>query len=675
MTYRYRYSQWDGSQRIFELDEETVMDELSEELMAHGDVQRALRNLMQRGLRGRENDGLQGLRQMRELLRQRRQENLDRYNLNNIFKDIEEKLNNIVQKERGGIDKRVQEAREQAAQNADLTPEQKQKLLDMMEHRANRNRERLDQLPDSPGGKIKELSSYDFMDDEARQEFQELMDSLKQQMLQNYFQNMKEQLQGLSPQDMQALKQMLSDLNQMLADKANGKEPNFQGFMGKWGEMFGDNPPQSLEALMERLAQQIGQMQSLMDSMSPAMRRELEKMMESLLDEETMDELAQLAMAMEQLIPMDDMRGQYPFMGQEDMTFDQAMEQMRTMQSMDDLDRQLQDVMKEGAFDRLDLDKVAEILGEEARRNLEELNKVTQMLEEAGYIKRKGNKLELAPRGIRKIGQKALREMFGQLKKGRLGQHEMHSRGLNGEDTGETKGYEFGDPFDVDLRRSIMNAVARGGPQVPVKLQREDFEIHRREQVTEAATCLLLDQSRSMGMFGSFLAAKKVALALYTLTQSQFPRDKLWVIGFSDYAVQLRGEDLPEITWNAWVSGTNLQHAFMVSRQLLSKEKAATRQIIVITDGEPTAHIEGNRAHFAYPPSYRTIQETLKEVKRCTEAGITINTFMLESSAYLMHFVDQMTRINRGRAFYTNPDKLGEFVLVDYLQNRRKRVV
>ena len=674
MTYRYRYSHWDGTQRIFELDEETVMDELSEDLMAHGDIQRALRNMMQRGLRGRENDGLRGLREMQERLRQRRQENLDRYNMNNIFKDIEEKLNNIVQKERGGIDQRVQEARQQAAQNADLSPEQKQKLLDMMEQRANRNREKLDQLPDSAGGKIKELSSYDFMDDEARQEFQDLMDLLKQQMMQNYFNDMKQQMQGMTPQDMQALKQMLSDLNQMLADKANGKEPNFPGFMDKHGQMFGDHPPQSLDELMERLAQQMGQMQSLMDSMTPEMRRELEKMMGSLLDEDMMDELAQLAMAMEQLFPMDDMRGQYPFTGREDMPFDQAMDMMRQMQGLDELDKQFQDVMNDGQFDRVDLDKVQELLGEEARRNLEELNKITQMLEEAGYIKRKGNKLELAPKGIRKIGQKALREMFSQLKKGRLGQHEIHNRGLNGEDTGETKQYEFGDPFDVDLRRSIMNAVERGGPQIPVKLTKEDFEIHRREQVTEAATCLLLDQSRSMGMFGSFLAAKKVALALYTLTQSQFPRDKLWVIGFSDYAVQLRGEDLPEITWNAWVSGTNLQHAFMVSRQLLSKEKAATRQIIVITDGEPTAHIEGNRAYFAYPPSYRTIQETLKEVKRCTEAGITINTFMLESSYYLMHFVDQMTRINKGRAFYTNPDKLGEFVLVDYLQNRRKRV-
>ncbi|MBI4312269.1 MAG: hypothetical protein HY681_10870, partial [Chloroflexi bacterium] len=148
--FRYRYSQWDGTQRIFELDDDTIMDELSEDIMAHGDLQRALRNMMQRGVRGREGDGLRGLRDLRERLRQRRQENLDRYNLNNVFKDIEEKLNNIVQKERGGIDRRVQETREQAAENTELSPEQKEKLLDMMEQRANRNRDQLDQLPDSP---------------------------------------------------------------------------------------------------------------------------------------------------------------------------------------------------------------------------------------------------------------------------------------------------------------------------------------------------------------------------------------------------------------------------------------------------------------------------------------------------------------------------------------------
>ena len=675
MPYLYRYAQWDGTQRVFELDDEAVMDELSDDLIAHGDVRRALRNLFQQGVRGREGDSLEGLRQLKERLRNRRQENLEKYNLDSMFVDIKERLQNIVQSEREGIDRRLKEARKQAAQNLEADAEQMQKLLEVLEQRANRSRERLDNLPESPGGAIKELSDYEFIDPEAQRQFQELLDMLKQQMLQNYFQNLKQQLQGMSPQDMAGLRQMLQDLNQMLHDQVMGREPNFQQFMDRHGHLFGDNPPQDLEELMDQLARQMGQMQSLLDSMSSEMRQELGQLMDSLLDPETMDELAQLAGAMEQLYPMDDLRNQYPFLGEESMTMEQAMELMGHLQSMDELERQIQEVMQRGNIDALDLDKVEELLGEEARRAVEELNRVTEMLEQAGYIKRKGSTLELTPRGIRKIGQKALGEVFAQLKRDRLGQHQVHYRGLSGEDTCETKNYEFGDPFDVDLRRTVINALTRGGPHVPVAIMPEDFEIHRLEQVSQAATCLLLDQSRSMGMFGSFTAAKKVALALHTLIRSQFPSDRFYLIGFSDYAVELKGEELPETTWNAWVSGTNMHHAFRLSRKLLSKEKVGTRQIIIITDGEPTAHLEGTRAYFAYPPSLRTLQETLKEVKRCTQEGITINTFMLESSYYLLDFVDKMTRINRGRAFYTTPDKLGEFVLVDYLTNRRKRVV
>ncbi len=674
MPYLFRYGRWDGTQKVFELDDETLMEELSEDLMAHGDVARALRNLLQRGVRGREGDNLEGLRKLMERVRNRRQENLQRYNLDSMFDDIKERLEQVVKTEREGIDRRVGEAKEKASESSGADREQMQKLMEMLEQRANKSKERLDNLPESPGGAIKELSEYEFMDPEAQRQFQELLDMLKKQMLQNTFQNMKQQMQGMTPGDMAGLRQMLKDLNQLLHDQMMGRQPNFQEFMDKHGSMFGDNPPQNMEELMEQLARQMAQMQSLMDSMSPEMRRELEEMMESLLDPETMDELSELAMAMEQLMPMDDMRGQYPFRGEESLTMEQAMELMGQLQGLDELERQVQDVAQTGNVDNLDPDKVGELLGEEAKRAAEALKRVTEMLEEAGYIKKKGSKLELTPKGIRKIGQKALREVFDELKRDRIGQHEIHLRGNSGEDTGETKLYEFGDPFDVDLRRSLTNAVARGGAQIPVKLSPEDFEIHRLEEVSQASTCLLLDQSRSMGMFGSFLAAKKVAMALYTLIHSQFPRDKLYFIGFSDYAMELKGEDLPEVNWNAWVSGTNMQHAFMLSRKLLSKQKIGTRQIIVITDGEPTAHIEGDRAYFAYPPSFRTLQETLKEVKRCTQEGIVINTFMLESSSYLLDFVDKMTRINKGRAFYTTPDKLGKFVLVDYLSNRRKRV-
>jgi uncharacterized protein with von Willebrand factor type A (vWA) domain len=175
-------------------------------------------------------------------------------------------------------------------------------------------------------------------------------------------------------------------------------------------------------------------------------------------------------------------------------------------------------------------------------------------------------------------------------------------------------------------------------------------------------------------MFGSFAAAKRVAVALQALIQTQYPRDKLFMIGFSDYAVELKTEELPQVTWNAWVSGTNMHHAFMLSRKLLARERAGTKQILMITDGEPTAHLEGTYSHFSYPPSYRTIEETLREVKRCTQAGITINTFMLETNSYLLDFVDKMTRLNKGRAFYSSPDQLGGYVLVDYVSNRRKRV-
>ena len=350
------------------------------------------------------------------------------------------------------------------------------------------------------------------------------------------------------------------------------------------------------------------------------------------------------------------------------------MELMGSLQDMDELERQLQESMREGNIDNLDLDKVEELLGEDARRAAEELKRIARMLEEAGYVKRKGERLELTPRGIRKIGHKALKEVFAQLKKDRLGNHEIHTRGTQGERTGETRAYEFGDAFDVDLQRTVMNAIRRGGPGVPVRLDVDDFEVHRTEHSTQAATCLLLDQSRSMGLYGSFQAAKKVAIALHTLIHSQFPRDRLYLIGLSDYAVELTEEELPELTWNSWVSGTNMHHAFSMARKLLRKEKVGSKQILIITDGEPTAHLEGDRAYFAYPPSLRTIQQTLKEVKRCTQEGITINTFMLESSAYLLDFVDKMTRINRGRAFYTTPDNLGKFVLVDYLSNRRRRL-
>ena len=301
------------------------------------------------------------------------------------------------------------------------------------------------------------------------------------------------------------------------------------------------------------------------------------------------------------------------------------------------------------------------------------MDRLRQLLKDAGYVTG-DDELKLTARGIRRIGQKAMREVFQHLKKDRTGNHDLHTRGAGGDVLGDTKTYEFGDPFQLDLQTTVKNAIVRNGPSVPVSLRPDDFEIYRNEHMTRAATIVLLDQSRSMGLFNNWPAAKKVTLALFALIRQQYPRDTLHVVGFSDYARELQEEDLAGLTWNNWVSGTNLHHALMLSRKLLSREKGGTRQIMVITDGEPTAHLEGEQSYFSYPPSYRTEMETLKEVRRCTQEGIVINTFMLENSYQLVNFVDRMTRINRGRAFYSSSENLGEFMLVDYITNRRKRV-
>ncbi len=674
MLYRtYRYSQWDGSQRIFDLDADELMDRLSEEILKQGDVMRALREMFRRGLQTRDGQQMPGLRDLMEQLKNQRRQQLQQYNMDSVVADLKERLEDIIKTEREGIQRRLEEAREQVDGADDAEKSQQESLFDLLEQRAKRNREKLDALPEGVGGQIQELMEYDFMDPEAQQKFQELLDMLKSQMAQNMSQQMRDQIQGMSPDQMAAMQEMMRQLNQMIRDKLEGLEPDFDGFMEQFGGSFSPNPPQSFEELMEMLQQQLAQMQSMMESMSPEMRRELEDAMEAALDPQMRQQMARFAALMEQLMPMDELRRQYPFLGDDSMTMEQAMEMMRNLQDLDQLEQALQEAMRTGQLDDIDPEQLAELLGDEAKRAWEELDRLRQLLQDAGYVTN-DDKMDLTARGIRRIGQKALREVFTHLKKDRVGDHQMDVRGSNGDVLGETKPYEFGDPFQVDLQATLKNAVLRGGSELPVRLNVKDFEIYRNEHVTRAATAVLLDQSRSMGLFNNFQSAKKVTLALMALIRTQYPRDKVFVIGFSDYAREIAEEDLAKSSWNAWVSGTNLHHALLLARKLLSKEKGSTRQVLLITDGEPTSHLEGDRSFFSYPPSYRTEQETLKEVKRCTQEDIRINTFMLENSYQLVNFVDRLTRINRGRAFYSSSANLGEYVLVDYVHNRRKRV-
>jgi uncharacterized protein with von Willebrand factor type A (vWA) domain len=321
----------------------------------------------------------------------------------------------------------------------------------------------------------------------------------------------------------------------------------------------------------------------------------------------------------------------------------------------------------------IDPDEIAQLLDAESAADVRRLQELAKMLEQAGYAERTGKRLELTPRGARRLGQGVLDELFGKLRRDVFGGHEKRSSGAVGERDVGSRPYEFGRPFDLNLPRTLANALTRPQPGPGLQLTPQDFEIHETEDSARAATVLLVDMSRSMLLRGCYLAAKKVALALDMLIRTKYPHDELHVVGFAYYAREIAPTALATLSWHGYEYGTNLQHGLILGRQMLARSHAANKSIVVVTDGEPTAHFENGQIEFSYPPTRQTIRETLKEVGRCTRAGITINTFMLEQSRPLAEFVDRMTRMNRGRAFYADPDELGEYVLVDYVNRRQRR--
>jgi len=648
----YRYSRWDGTQHLDPLDADEVLDALSEDLMSYGDLSAALQRLYRWG-----SDQVPGLEQLLKQIREQRERELSRYDLDSTVEKLREQLDEVVQTERRGIDRKLQEQQDESARR-------------VLERMAKQRKDQLDRIPDDLGSRVKALRNYEFMDPDAEQMFNDLLQKLQQQIMDQMFQGMKQGIQSMTQQDVGRVREMVRDLNKMLEQRERGQQPDFQGFMQKYGDMF---PPgiETLDQLLEHLQRQMAQMQSLLQSLSPEARDELRRLMDELLQDDALRlELARLAGNMQSLMPPGELTERYPFFGDDPLSLQQAMGLMERLQQMDRLESQLE----RGSFRLDDVDRslAEQVLGPEARQSLDQLRQMTEVLEKAGYVERRDRRLELTPRGLRRIGQSALRDIFEQLKKSRIGQHRMTGAGLGTESAEELKDYEFGDPFLIDMRETLFNSLQREGRGVPVSIAPQDFVVHRTEHSTQASTVLMIDMSRSMFLRGCFLAAKKVAIALDALIRSQFPRDSLYVVGFSNHAVELKPQSLPQIALNDYVYGTNMQHGFQLARSLLAKHRG-NRQIIMVTDGEPTAHLDNGRVYFAYPPTFRTIQETLKEVRRCTRDRIVINTFMLERGPYLTEFINQMTRINKGRAFFVSPERLGEYILVDYVSGKARR--
>jgi len=681
---RYGYSRWDGTQRIDGLDADEFLNALSDEYLEEGDLQKALRRLLQEGVRSEDGRQAMGLREMLERMRHRRQEQLSRYNMaSGVMDDLREKLEEIKRLELAGIQRRldhpegyhtspqVSEDSDDPSSHAEdeFSLEQKKSMLEMI---AKRKRDYLDNLPQDLPGQIKGLSEYDFMDHEAREKFKALLDDLQQQMMQQFFQGMQQSLQNMSPEDIARLREMIRDLNKMLRERQQGIEPDFDAFMQKHGQYFpGVN---SLDDLIEQMRQQSAAMQAVMDNLSPEQRQELQELMDQLMgDDRIRVDMMELAHNLEMVAPPEETRTRFRFRGNESLPLNEAIRVMGRMQQMEGLEAELQEARRLDKLDAIDSQKVKELLGDEEYQSIEQLKELIKVLENAGYIEKKGNRWQLTARGIRKIGQKALQDIFNKMKRDGFGRHISPFRGTGGERTDESKPYEFGDPFLLNLQKTLMNAVHRRGTGTPMLLTKDDFEVYRTEFTTQSSTVLMIDMSRSMLFNGCQQAAKKVAVALESLIRSQFPRDNLSIVGFSFMAREYRPNELIELSRLDNQQGTNMAHGLMLARQLLAKHRGINKQIIMITDGGPTVWHEDGEWQFAFPSPFAE-KQTLLEVQRCTREGITINTFMLYDNHWMVAFVNQMAEINHGRTFYADKDNLGEYLLIDYLNSKRKIV-
>jgi len=661
MARRFVYSRWDGSQRGFDVDADVLMEQITDEVIHHGDVEAALRRIMERGLQTPDGRQMPGLSELRDRIRDRREEIAESGELDGSLAEAARELADILDEERHAIenarDDALRSGDERRAENANAAADERQMRLDL--------------LPDDLAGRMQSLQSYNFESAEASRRFDELSERLRSEMMQQVVDRVSEGMESVTPEDVQRTKEMLAALNEMIAKRDQGEDPGFEKFMDEYGDMFPDDP-ETLDELLESIARRMAAMQAMLNSMSPEQREQLARLSQQFMDDMDLQwQMEQLSSSLQAQFGQLNSESSYEMSGESPLSMSQALDAMAEMGRLDELEGMLDAATSPADLAEIDPEKIRETLGEDAASALEQLSRLTNELIEAGLVDRVEGRLELTPRGLKTLGSNALRDLFSSLRQDRSGQHQMATIGQGHESAYDTKPYEFGDPFRLDLHQTIRNAIARQGSGTPVRLSPDDFEVERTEHLTRAATVLMVDLSMSMPMRGNFLPAKKMAMALHSLITSRFPHDFIGLVGFSETAREITAAQLPEVSWD-YVYGTNMHHGFTLARKMLAREHG-TRQIIMVTDGEPTAHITSRGdVYFDYPPAPETLEVTLREVLRCTRDGIRINTFVLDATASLDRFISQLTQMNGGRAFHTTNDELGGYVLEDFIERRQR---
>ncbi|MGN6245701.1 MAG: vWA domain-containing protein [Motilibacteraceae bacterium] len=628
-------------------DVRRAVDELGREVLNGQTPREALRDLLRRGM-----DGRKGLDDLLREARRRRREARERGRLDGTLEQVRSMLDKAIGQER-----------------AELFPDPSDD--------ARFREAQLDALPGDTARAVRELSSYDWTSEQARQTFDQLQDLLRREVLDSQFRGMKQALEGADPSAMQRVKDMLGDLNRMLESDARGEhtQQQFDDFMDTYGDMFPDNPS-DLSELVDSLARRAAAAERLMRSLTPEQREELYNLMQQALgDLDLAREMESLNSQLRARRPDLDWGSRERMSGDQPLGMGDATSALEDLADLEELESSLGQDYPGASLDDVDEEAVRRALGRGAVDDLEALRQLERELEEQGYLQRSGGRLDLTPKAVRRLGQTALRKVFAQLESPGRGDHDVRDAGSAGERTGATRAWEFGDEQPIDVVRTVSNAVRRtaslGGGSV--KLAVEDFEVVETERRTTAAVALLVDLSYSMVLRDTWGAAKETALALHALVTGQFPQDAVQIIGFSAYGRVLQPTDLASLEADM-VQGTNLQHALMLAGRFLDKHPNAEPVVMVVTDGEPTAHLmPDGRAWFAWPPEPETVTATIAEVDRMTRRGATLNVFLLDDDPRLEAFVQEVARRNGGRVLAPSPERLGQYVVSDYLRARRGR--
>jgi uncharacterized protein with von Willebrand factor type A (vWA) domain len=677
----YRYGAYDDGPDPLAppYDVREALDDMGERILAGDNPRDALRDLLRRGWRDR-----RGLDDLMRRVRERQRELRNAGRLDGMLDQARELLDEALEAERGALfpdpsdDARLREAE-------------------------------LDALPSDTSRAIRQLADYDWRSPEARQRFEELRELLRREVLDSQFRGMKQALENPDPAAMQRVKDMLADLRQMLNADARGEhtQQDFDDFMAQYGDLFPDNP-QNLEELVDSLVRRMMAAERLLESLSDEQREELANLMAQAMEDAGLAaELAALG---------DALRARRPELGQPQrgvrmsggtpLGLGDATSAVADLADLADLESALGQEYAGASLEDVDEEAIRRALGRQAVDDLQALRRLERELQQQGYLTSDGGRLELTPKAVRRLGDTALRQVFAGLENGmRGGDHDRQDAGQAGDLTGATREWEFGDEQPIDVPATVRSALLRapdgkerhpigrtekpyppgGRPPVPpedevgganrprVRLTARDFQVAETERRSAAAVCLLVDLSYSMALRGTWAVAKQTALALHALLRTKYPQDAIQVVGFSNYARELHETELAGLGWDM-VQGTNLHHALMIAGRHLDKHPEHEPVVLIVTDGEPTAHLmRDGRPWFDWPPAPETIELTLAEVDKMTRRHAALNIFMLADDDRLAAFVDNVAKRNGGRVLRATPERLGEYVVSDFLRTRGAR--